>query len=112
MLTIEEGGEEGPHRWLVWDGREARPIGPAFVPSPAFLRDYAPFYGQFTQAMTPWSPDGASFAFAGLIGHRNGIWVQDLDAAEPHLRGRRRRGGGVVARAHLPADRRLRDRAE
>jgi hemoglobin len=99
MLTIEEGSEEGAQRWLVWDGRETRPVGPAFVPSPAFLRDYAPFYGQFTQAMTPWSPDGRSFAFAGLIGDRDGIWVQELDAAEPTFAVE---GGSVVAWSPAP----------
>jgi hemoglobin len=99
LLTAEEDGEPGAHRWLVWDGGEARPAGSAFVPSPTFLRDYAPFFGQFTQAMTPWSPDGGAFAFAGLIGDRAGIWVQDLQAEEPTLV---LEGGAVVAWSPTP----------
>ena len=83
LMTVADGGAPTTHRWLVWDGRTARTIGPEFLPSPVFLRDYVPFYGQFVQAMTPWSPDGGSFAFAGLIGDRAGIWVQELSAGEP-----------------------------
>ena len=83
LLTVPEDGEPGAHRWLVWDGTTAREVGPTFVPSPTFLRDYAPFYGQFAQAMTPWSPDGRAFAFAGLIGDRAGIWVQELGSGDP-----------------------------
>jgi hypothetical protein len=82
-MTVEEGGTPTAHRWQVWDGQEVRTIGLAFLPSPEFLRDYVPFYGQFAQTMTLWSPDAGSFAFAGLIGDQAGVWVQDLDAAEP-----------------------------
>jgi hypothetical protein len=83
LMTPEEGDDPTTHRWYVWDGRRERPIGPAFLPSPTYLRDYVPFFGQYAQVMTLWSPDGRSFAYPGLIGDRAGIWVQDLDAAEP-----------------------------
>ncbi|MGH2640487.1 MAG: hypothetical protein ACRDGO_02180 [Actinomycetota bacterium] len=99
LLTPDEDGGTGAHRWLVWDGEVTRPVGPAFVPSPSFLRDYVPFYGQFAQAMTPWSPDGGAFAFAGLIGDRAGVWVQDLRAADPTFV---LEGGSVVAWSPTP----------
>lgn len=83
LMTPVEGDDPTTHRWHVWSGRETNPIGPAFVPSPTYLRDYLPFFGQFAQTMTLWSPDGRSFAFPGSIGDRAGIWVQDLNAAEP-----------------------------
>jgi Tol biopolymer transport system component len=83
LMSPEEGDDPTTHRWHVWDGRDEEPIGPAFLPSPTYLRDYVPFFGQYAQAMTLWSPDGRSFAFPGLIGDRAGIWVQDLDADEP-----------------------------
>lgn len=72
-------------RWFVWNGRTAQPVGVPFFPSPRYVRDYLPFFGQYTQTMTLWSPDGRSFAFAALIGDRDGIWVQDVDAEEPSL---------------------------
>jgi TolB protein len=83
LMTPQGGDDPTTHRWHVWDGRDAPAIGPAFLPSPTYLRDYVPFFGQYAQSMTLWSPDGRSFAFPGLIGDRAGIWVQDLDAAEP-----------------------------
>jgi TolB protein len=83
LMTSAEGDDPTTHRWHVWSGRETNPIGPTFVPSPTYLRDYLPFFGQFAQTMTLWSPDGRSFAFPGLIGHQAGIWVQDLDAEDP-----------------------------
>ncbi len=83
LMTPEDGDDPTAHRWRVWDGNETTTVGPSFLPSPTFLRDYVPFFGQFAQAMTLWSPDGRSFAFPGLIGDRAGIWVQELGAEEP-----------------------------
>lgn len=100
LMTMEEGDDPPVHRWQVWDGKVAMPIGPTFLPSPMFWRDYVPFYGQFAQSMTLWSPDGGSFAFAGLIGERAGIWVQDLNADEPAFV---LDGGSVVAWSPQPA---------
>jgi Tol biopolymer transport system component len=94
LMTMEEGDDPTVHRWQVWDGKVATRIGPTFLPSPTFWRDYVPFYGQFAQSMTLWSPDGSSFAFAGLIRGRAGIWVQDLNAGEPTFV---LDGGSVVA---------------
>jgi Tol biopolymer transport system component len=100
LMTMEEGDDPTTHRWQVWDGSVATRIGPTFLPSPTFWRDYVPFYGQFSQTMTPWSPDGSSFAFAGLIGDRAGIWVQDLDAEEPSFV---LDGGSIVSWSPEPA---------
>jgi TolB protein len=83
LMTPEEGDDPTTHRWHVWDGRRTQAIGPAFLPSPTYLREYVPFFGQYAQSMTLWAPDGRAFAFPGLIGDRAGIWVQDLDADEP-----------------------------
>ena len=83
LMIPEDGADPTSHRWHVWDGRSERPIGPTFLPSPTYLRDYVPFFGQYAQTMTLWSPDGRSFAFPGLIGDRAGVWVQDLGATEP-----------------------------
>jgi len=100
LMTMEEGDDPTTHRWQVWDGKVVTRIGPTCQPSPTFWRDYVPFYGQFSQSMTLWSPDGSSFAFAGLIGDRAGIWVQDLDAEEPSFV---LDGGSVVAWSPEPA---------
>ena len=100
LMAPTEGDDPTTHRWHVWDGKEANPLGPTFLPSPTYLREYMPFFGQYAQTMTLWSPDGRSFAFPGLIGDRAGIWVQDLDAEEPSLVVE---GGSVVAWSPVPA---------
>ena len=94
LMTPAEGDDPTTHRWHVWDGKGTEPVGPTFQPSPTYLRDYMPFFGQYAQTMTLWSPDGRSFAFPGLIGDRAGIWVQELNAEEPTLVVE---GGSVVA---------------
>jgi TolB protein len=100
LMAPTEGDDPTTHRWHVWDGKEPNPLGPTFLPSPTYLREYMPFFGQYAQTMTLWSPDGRSFAFPGLIGDRAGIWVQDLDAEEPSLVVE---GGSVVAWSPVPA---------
>jgi Tol biopolymer transport system component len=100
LMTMEAGEDPTTHRWRVWDGRAATRIGPTFLPSPTFWRDYVPFYGQFAQSMTLWSPDGRAFAFAGLIGERAGIWVQHLNAEDPTFV---LDGGSVVSWSPGPA---------
>jgi Tol biopolymer transport system component len=100
LMTMADGDDPTVHRWQVWDGKVATRIGPTFLPSPTFWRDYVPFFGQFAQSMTLWSPDGTSFAYAGLIGEQAGIWVQDLDGEEPVFV---LDGGSVVAWSPVPA---------
>lgn len=87
LLVLAQASTPDPttHRWLVWDGGDAEPVGVPFLPSPRYIREYLPFFGQYAQAMTLWSPDGRAFAFPGLIDARAGIWVQELDAPEPSL---------------------------
>jgi hypothetical protein len=85
LMAPERGGDPAAHRWHVWDGEATAPVGPPFLPSPTYLRDYVPFFGQYAQAMTLWSPDGGAFAFPGLIADRAGVWVQDVEEDEPTL---------------------------
>jgi len=99
LMTLEPENGRPTHRWRVWSGGRAAPIGPIFQPSPTFLTQYAPFYGQYDQTMTLWSPDGRSFAYPGLIGDQAGIWVQGLDAQEPDFV---LDGGAVVAWSPAP----------
>jgi Tol biopolymer transport system component len=85
LMAPEREGDPTAHRWHVWDGEGTAPIGPPFLPSPTYLRDYVPFFGQYAQAMTLWSPDAGAFAFPGLIGDRAGVWVQAVHEDEPTL---------------------------
>jgi hypothetical protein len=78
LMTVEPGAEiEATHRWRVWDGRQ-RFVSKPFLPSPTYFSNYVPFFDQYAQAMTPWSPDNTAFAYAGLVEGRAGIWVQSV----------------------------------
>ena len=95
LLTGDPNG--GPFRWRVWEVIE-RFVGDPFVPSATFARDYLPFFDQYAQTITPWAPDGSSFAYAGEQDGRSGIWVQPL-AGSPRLIA----DGGSVTWAPAPA---------
>ena len=70
-------------QWKVWDGQSIRDYG-TFLPTRMFFERYLAFFDQYAQSMTLWSPDSSAFAYAGTNGAgRTGIWVQQLDQAEP-----------------------------
>jgi hypothetical protein len=81
-LLVLQVAVSGGFRWRVWEDGESQTF-PEFVPSPGFLRDLVPFFDQYAQSMTLWSPDGTAFAFPGAIGGEAGIWRQDLSGGDP-----------------------------
>jgi hypothetical protein len=81
-LLILEIANSGGFRWRVWEDGESRTFL-EFVPSPGYVRDLVPFFDQYAQSMTPWSPDGSAFAFPGAVGGETGIWRQDLSGGDP-----------------------------
>lgn len=81
-LLILELSAAGSFRWRVWEDGESAALA-EFLPAPALLRDVVPFFDQYAQSMTLWSPDGMAFAFPGSVGGVDGIWRQDLGGAEP-----------------------------
>jgi TolB protein len=63
-------------RWGVWDGRRAFTT-PRFVPSQRMVDEYLPFFEQYAQSMSLWSPDGSAFAYPGMDENGDaGIWIQ------------------------------------
>ncbi|MGB5731234.1 MAG: hypothetical protein WBN24_06460 [Acidimicrobiia bacterium] len=81
-LLVLEVADSGGFRWRVWDGGESQTF-PEFIPSPGFLRDLVPFFDQYAQSMTLWSPDGTAFAFPAAVNGEAGIWRQDLSGGDP-----------------------------
>ena len=66
LLTLApEPASEGtiPFLWQIWDGRQVIDVAGRHSPTLVLLRDYAPFFTQYAQSTTPWSPDGSAFAF-------------------------------------------------
>ncbi|HET8527166.1 MAG TPA: hypothetical protein VFM81_11095 [Actinomycetota bacterium] len=63
-------------RWGVWDGRRVFTT-PRFIPSQRMLDEYFPFFEQYAQSMSLWSPDGTAFAYPGMAENGDaGIWIQ------------------------------------
>ena len=79
-LTPDPDEEQFWYRWGVWDGT-ASFTTPRFVPSQLVVEEYLPFFEQYAQSMSLWSPDGSAFAYPGQNeAGELGIWVQ---SAEP-----------------------------
>jgi TolB protein len=65
------------YRWGIWDGRTVFET-PHIVPSLLMVDDYLPFFEQYSQSMSLWSPDSSAFAYAGFNEQGEaGIWVQE-----------------------------------
>ena len=74
-------------RWSFWDGETSVASLPYRV-SNQIIGAYLPFFEQYVQSVTGWSPDGAAFAFAGeIVGSGapagNSVWVQLVDGDVP-----------------------------
>jgi TolB protein len=64
-------------RWGVWDGTSSSFLTPRFLPSPLMIDQYLPFFEQYAQSTSLWSPDGSAFAYPGTSEDgRTGIWIQ------------------------------------
>ena len=64
------------YRWGVWhEKRSFRTT--RFLPSQVMIEQYFPFFEQYAQSMSLWSPDGSAFAYAGMNEDGDaGIWIQ------------------------------------
>ena len=83
FLTDDTSGDDFGVHWNIWDGSTSIEFE-RFVPTPTFVHDYLPFFGQYAHSLTFLSPDAASFTFAGSIeGRGEGIWVQPIEAGAP-----------------------------
>jgi TolB protein len=67
---------------LVWTDGEQTGF-PGYSPSPSMVQDTFPFFPQYAQSVSFWSPDSRAFAYAGEVDDEAGIWVQDLDSDTP-----------------------------
>jgi hypothetical protein len=81
-LLILEVTDAGGFRWRVWEGGQST-VFTDFLPAPGFLRDLVPFFDQYAQSMTLWSPGGTAFVYPGSVAGVEGIWLQDLEGSDP-----------------------------
>ncbi len=78
LLSLHlDADRSGWFRWRIWGDQPF--TGPSYQPTATVARDYLPFFDQYAQSLTPWSPDGTAFTYAGRHEGERGIWVQRLD---------------------------------
>jgi hypothetical protein len=75
-------GDDSELSWKVWEDGVVDDYA-SFVPDASWLATFLPFFDQYAQSMSLWSPDGSAFAFPGIVGGESGVWVQHLDQASP-----------------------------
>ncbi|MEM7323951.1 MAG: hypothetical protein AAF531_12760 [Actinomycetota bacterium] len=84
-LDVAVAGGRPTGTWGFWSAEDEAAEAPATSATPAFNlsskygRNYLPFFAQYAQSVTGWSPDSSAYAFAGAIGSDGGIWVQLVD---------------------------------
>ena len=67
--------------WRFWSATDAAVTtrSSEFALTRRYGGSYLPFFAQYAQSVTGWSPDSQAFAYAGTIGQDRGIWVQLVD---------------------------------
>jgi Tol biopolymer transport system component len=67
-------------RWGVWEDGSSFTTE-RFVPSAELSREYLPFFEQYAQSMSLWSPDDSAFVYAGESeSGASGVWIQPATA--------------------------------
>ncbi len=67
-------------RWYFWQGGGIVGATSEHVPSDVEQQSYLPFFAQYAQSHTHWSPLGDAFAFAGMVEDTEGIFVHVIGA--------------------------------
>lgn len=80
LVLAPTEGALTPKVWSV-DGTDTE-YSP-FRPTQALVQDMLPFFPQYAQSVSFWSPDSSAFAFAGGVEGETGVWVQPLEANAP-----------------------------
>jgi len=80
LVLAPAEGRLTPQVWSV-DGTEAE--YPSFRPTQALVQEVLPFFPQYAQSVSFWSPDSSAFALAGSVEGETGVWVQALDGDAP-----------------------------
>ncbi len=80
-LEAEIAGGRPLGRWHFWsdDATPATERSAQFAISRKYGQAYLPFFAQYAQSVTGWSPDSSAFAFAGTVDRERGIWIQLVD---------------------------------
>lgn len=74
VLDVVNGAQA---RWSVWTDGDRSELA-RFDFEESFLTQFVPFFDQYAQSVSLWSPSGDAIAFPGRVDGRTGIWVQEI----------------------------------
>jgi len=84
LLIFEPASELGTLELKVWHEGATRDLA-TYQPPGSFFRDVLPFFTQYAQSISLWSPDSSSIAFTGIVDGTPGIWVQGVAGGAPEF---------------------------
>ena len=87
LLYLTPAGTDAdlPLQWNLWDGTNSTSYE-EHLPTLTFVQQYLPFFGQYANSLTFFSPDETRFTFSGTIPDRGeGIWVQAIEGGPAEL---------------------------
>lgn len=67
--------------WHVWEDGKTIDFEP-FTPDPTWFQTIVPFFDQYAQSVSMWSPDGSSFAYPAIVDDAPSILVQNLTGSQ------------------------------
>jgi hypothetical protein len=68
--------------WKVWEDGTVTD-GVSFRAQPIWFRDVVPFFDQFVQSVSLWSPDGSAYAYPEVVDARPVVSIHQLDGSPP-----------------------------
>lgn len=78
LFATFEADDELVFTWRVWEDGEVTELA-AFTAQPGWFRDVVPFFDQFVQSMSLWSPDGSTVAYPEIIDARPVVTIRSVD---------------------------------
>jgi len=68
--------------WHVWEDGDTVDFEP-FAPDPTWFQTIVPFFDQYAQSVSMWSPDGSSFAYPAIVEGAPSVLVQEVTGSQP-----------------------------
>lgn len=68
--------------WHSWEDGDVTDFEP-FIPEASWFATFVPFFDQYAQSVSLWSPDGTAFAYPATVAGQDRILVQHLSESGP-----------------------------
>lgn len=82
-MTVTAVGGETFLQWNVWEDGTSTGFEP-MLPSQTLFTQYLPFFSQYANSHSFFSPDATAFVYAGFdVDRRPGVYVQEIEGDRP-----------------------------